>query len=103
MNLSTPLTLETCVILYDIIIKAIGVKVPLNRRNLPFLMTYLILIQKKLDVNGEICRNLDKYFEFTKNHRKKLENEYESQHKTIEISNKMKKQSMSTVSLVNYP
>ena len=36
-------------------------------------------ISKDLDVNGNICKTLDKNFEFTINHRKKIEDEYDSQ------------------------
>ena len=36
-------------------------------------------IPKELEVNGNDCEILDKYFEFTKKHKKIIENEYDSQ------------------------
>ena len=37
------------------------------------------VISKELNVNGNICEILDEYFEYTNKHRKKTENEYDSQ------------------------
>ena len=37
------------------------------------------IISKVLDVKGNIFKILDKYFEFEKKHRNKIENEYDSQ------------------------
>ena len=34
---------------------------------------------KELDNNGNVCENLEKYFEYTNKHRKIIENEYDSQ------------------------
>ena len=39
----------------------------------------IIIILKELDINGNKCEILDKYFEFTNKHRKIIENEYNSQ------------------------
>ena len=36
-------------------------------------------ISKELNVNGNLCENLEKFFEYTKEHRKIIENEYHSQ------------------------
>ena len=35
-------------------------------------------ISKELDINGNICENLDNYFEYTNNYREIIENEYDS-------------------------
>ena len=37
------------------------------------------IISKKVDVNGNICEISDKFFEYENKHRKKIENENDSQ------------------------
>ena len=37
-----------------------------------------IIISKELNVNGNVCENLEKYFEYTIKHMKLLEHEYGS-------------------------
>ena len=36
-------------------------------------------ISKKLHINGNVCEIFERYFEYTNKHRKKIENEYDSQ------------------------
>ena len=38
-------------------------------------------ISKKLDINGCICEILDKHSEYTNKHKKRIEDEYDSQFK----------------------
>ena len=37
------------------------------------------IISKKLDINGNVCEILERFFEYTNKHRKIFENEYDSQ------------------------
>ena len=36
-------------------------------------------ISKELDINGNVCEILEKYFDYTNKHRKKIENDFNSQ------------------------
>ena len=44
-------------------------------------MKYLFLFQKKIDMNGSLCDISDEYFDILNEHRKRKENEYDSQFK----------------------
>ena len=59
-------------------------------------------ISRELDINGKICEISNKIFEYTINRRKKKKTIMIYILKTIEISSNIKKQNMSTISLVKY-
>ena len=51
--------------------------------NLPFQISdgAFIIISKELNVKGNVCQILDKYFNYTNKDRKTIKNEYDSQYK----------------------
>ena len=56
--------------------------VALNQNNKPTISDEVsIIISKELNVNGNVCEILEKYFGYTNKHRRTIQNEQESQFK----------------------
>ena len=61
-----------------------------------------IIISKELGVIGNMCAILDKYFEYTNQRKKIIENENDSQFKDYRIAMKKKQPNILTKNLTNY-
>ena len=60
------------------------------------------IISKELDINGNVCEILEKYFEFSNKQRKIIENEQDSQFSDNETMMKKKEPNILAKNLKNY-